>query len=32
MHAIAIAEGIIYLTMSDEDFQQKYVVEKKGWF
>jgi TM2 domain-containing membrane protein YozV len=32
MHAIAIAEGIIYLTMSDEAFYEKYVVEKKGWF
>ena len=29
---IAIIEGIIYLTKSDEDFEQLYVVEKKKWF
>jgi TM2 domain-containing membrane protein YozV len=32
MHAIGLVEGIIYLTKSDEDFYQTYIVEKKGWF
>lgn len=32
MWAIGIAEGIIYLTMSDEDFYRTYIVEKKEWF
>jgi hypothetical protein len=25
-------EGIIYLTKTDEEFYQTYVVEKKAWF
>jgi TM2 domain-containing membrane protein YozV len=29
---IGLIEGIIYLTKSDEDFHQTYVVEQKGWF
>ena len=29
---IALVEGIIYLTKSDEEFEQTYVVEKKKWF
>jgi TM2 domain-containing membrane protein YozV len=29
---IGLIEGIIYLTKSDEDFYQQYIVEKKGWF
>ena len=29
---IALIEGIIYLTKSDEEFEQQYVVEKKQWF
>jgi TM2 domain-containing membrane protein YozV len=29
---IALIEGIIYLTKSDEEFYQTYQVEKKGWF
>lgn len=29
---IGLIEGIIYLTKSDEDFYQTYVVEQKGWF
>ena len=29
---IGLIEGIIYLTKSDEDFVQTYIVEKKGWF
>ncbi len=32
MHVISIVEGIIYLTKSDEDFVNTYVVRKKGWF
>lgn len=29
---IAVVEGIIYLTKSDEEFHQLYVVDKKKWF
>lgn len=29
---IGLIEGIIYLTKSDEEFHQTYVVNKKGWF
>lgn len=29
---IAFIEGIIYLTKTDEEFEQTYVVEKKQWF
>lgn len=29
---IALIEGIIYLTKSDEEFYQIYQVGKKGWF
>lgn len=29
---IALIEGIIYLTKTDEQFQQEYVVEKRQWF
>lgn len=29
---IALIEGIIYLTKSDEEFEQLYVVQKKQWF
>ena len=29
---IGIVEGIIYLTKSDEEFSQTYVVGKKTWF
>ena len=29
---IAIVEGIIYLTKSDEEFEQLYVVGKRKWF
>jgi TM2 domain-containing membrane protein YozV len=32
MHIIGIIEGIKYLMMSDAEFYQTYVVEKKGWF
>jgi len=29
---IGLIEGIIYLTKSDEEFYQTYIVEKKAWF
>lgn len=29
---IALIEGIIYLTKSDEEFERTYVVNKKEWF
>lgn len=29
---IGIIEGIMYLTKSDEEFVQTYVIGKKGWF
>jgi TM2 domain-containing membrane protein YozV len=32
MHVIGLVEGIIYLTKSDEDFYQTYMVNKKEWF
>ena len=32
MEVIALIEGIIYLTKSDEEFYQLYEVEKKEWF
>lgn len=32
MHIIGLIEGIIYLTKSDEEFYQTYVLGKKEWF
>jgi TM2 domain-containing membrane protein YozV len=32
MGIIGLIEGILYLTKSDQDFYQTYVVEKKAWF
>jgi len=29
---IGLIEGIIYLTKSDQEFYQEYMVEKKAWF
>jgi TM2 domain-containing membrane protein YozV len=29
---IGIVEGILYLTKSDEQFYQEYIVQKKAWF
>jgi TM2 domain-containing membrane protein YozV len=29
---IGLAEGIIYLTKTDEEFLNTYVVNKKSWF
>ena len=31
-HVIGIIEGIIYLTKTDEEFHQIYVVERRSWF
>lgn len=30
-HTLAIVEGIIYLTMSDDQFDRTYVYGKKEW-
>ena len=32
MGPIALIEGIIYLTKSDEQFYEEYVVNEKAWF
>jgi TM2 domain-containing membrane protein YozV len=32
MQIIGLVEGIIYLTKSDEEFHQLYVVGQKEWF
>lgn len=32
MSIIGIIEGIMYLTKSDEEFNQTYLIGKKGWF
>jgi TM2 domain-containing membrane protein YozV len=32
MHIIGFIEGIIYLTKTDEDFYQTYIVERRNWF
>lgn len=32
MGIVAIAEGIIYLTKTDQEFYNMYLVNKKGWF
>lgn len=29
---IGLIEGIIYLTKSDQEFYQTYVLNKRGWF
>lgn len=29
---IGLAEGIIYLTKTDEEFFNTYIANKKGWF
>jgi hypothetical protein len=31
MHIIGIIEGIKYLMMSDAEFYQTYIVDKKAW-
>ncbi len=32
MGIIALVEGIIYLTQTDENFYTIYMINKKGWF
>jgi TM2 domain-containing membrane protein YozV len=32
MWGIGIAEGIIYLTKSDAEFHENYVIRRRGWF
>ncbi len=32
MEVIGVIEGVIYLTMPDEDFTETYVYGHKGWF
>lgn len=32
MGTIGLIEGIIYLSKSDDDFYETYIVEKKSWF
>lgn len=32
MGVIGLIEGIIYLTKSDQEFDQTYVYNKRGWF
>jgi TM2 domain-containing membrane protein YozV len=31
MSILGVVEGVMYLTKSDEEFIQTYVVNKKGW-
>ena len=31
-HVIGIIEGIIYLTKSDDEFYDTYMIGKKEWF
>ncbi len=31
MGVIGLIEGILYLTKSDEEFNQTYVIGRKGW-
>lgn len=32
MQVVGIAEGIIYLTKSDDEFYQTYAIQRKEWF
>ena len=32
MGPIGLIEGILYLTKSDEDFEEQYLINKKEWF
>ena len=32
MWGIAVIETILYIKMPDEEFNQKYIIGKKGWF
>ena len=32
VHIVGIVEGIMYLTKSDEEFVNTYIINKKPWF
>ena len=32
MYIIALIEGIIYLTKSDEEYKETYITNQKPWF
>lgn len=32
MHIIGLVEGIVYLSKTDADFVNTYVVQRRGWF
>lgn len=32
MQALSMVEGVIYLTLTDEEFHKRYMIEKRGWF
>jgi TM2 domain-containing membrane protein YozV len=32
MWIIALVEGVVYLTKSDDDFVHTYILNKRGWF
>lgn len=32
LHVLSVIEGIIYLSKSDNEFHQHYVVEQRSWF
>jgi len=32
MIPVSVAEAIIYLNITDEEFHQRYVIEKRAWF
>ena len=32
INIIGIIEGVMYLTKTDEEFSQTYILGKKGWF
>jgi TM2 domain-containing membrane protein YozV len=32
MWIIAIIEGVRYVTLTQQDFEQSYVINRKGWF
>ncbi|MBD2593959.1 TM2 domain-containing protein [Nostoc spongiaeforme FACHB-130] len=32
MGIIGLVEGVIYLTKTDDEFVEAYIVNKKGWF
>ena len=32
MHPIGLIEGIIYLSKSDAEFEQTYMIGRRSWF